>query len=110
MYQERLANDLPQQLAHSEFTGKPIIGGKDCEGVTKTPENGGGFKIGDIAVKALYTPCHTQDSICWLMEDSTGKAIFTGDTLFHGGTLILEKKRLRNSLNLTSLVRMWPIF
>jgi glyoxylase-like metal-dependent hydrolase (beta-lactamase superfamily II) len=38
-------------------------------------------------VTALYTPCHTQDSICWLMEDSTGKVIFTGDTLFHGGML-----------------------
>jgi glyoxylase-like metal-dependent hydrolase (beta-lactamase superfamily II) len=78
---------LARQLAHSEFKGKPIIGGKDCEGVTQTPKNGDGFKIGDIAVKALYTPCHTQDSICWFMEDSTGKAIFTGDTLFHGGTL-----------------------
>ncbi|CAG8976898.1 hypothetical protein HYALB_00003509 [Hymenoscyphus albidus] len=69
----------------SEFGGKPIIGGKDCEGVTQTPKNGEGFKIGDISVKALYTPCHTEDSICWLMEDSTGRAIFTGDTLFHGG-------------------------
>jgi len=65
--------------------GKPIIGGKDCEDVTKTPKNGEGFKIGDIAVKALYTPCHTQDSICWFMEDSTGRVVFTGDTLFHGG-------------------------
>ncbi|TVY19887.1 putative hydroxyacylglutathione hydrolase [Lachnellula arida] len=72
-------------LAFSEFKGKPIIGGKDCEGVTQTPKNGEGFKIGDIAVKALYTPCHTQDSICWFMEDSTGKVVFTGDTLFHGG-------------------------
>jgi len=72
-------------LALPEFKGKPIIGGKDCEGVTQTPKDGEGFKIGDIAVKAIYTPCHTQDSICWFMEDSTGKVIFTGDTLFHGG-------------------------
>jgi len=67
------------------FEGKPIIGGKDCEGVTKTPKNGEGFKLGDISVKGLYTPCHTQDSICWFMEDSTGRVVFTGDTLFHGG-------------------------
>lgn len=72
-------------LAYPEFKGKPIIGGKDCESVTQTPKNGEGFKIGDISVKALYTPCHTQDSICWFMEDSTGRVIFTGDTLFHGG-------------------------
>ncbi|PQE23714.1 hydroxyacylglutathione hydrolase protein [Rutstroemia sp. NJR-2017a WRK4] len=72
-------------LAYPEFEGKPVIGGKDCERVTTTPKNGEGFKIGDISVKALYTPCHTQDSICWFMEDSTGRAVFTGDTLFHGG-------------------------
>ncbi|KAF7941339.1 hypothetical protein EAE99_000976 [Botrytis elliptica] len=72
-------------LADPEFKGKPVIGGKDCEGVTNTPKNGEGFTIGEINVKALYTPCHTQDSICWFMEDKSGKAIFTGDTLFHGG-------------------------
>ena len=85
---------LPQQLAHSEFHGKPIIAGKDCEGVSQTPKNGEGFKIGDIAVKALYTPCHTQDSICWYMEDYTGRVIFTGDTLFHGGQLALDAEGL----------------
>jgi hydroxyacylglutathione hydrolase len=63
-----------------------IIGGKDCEGVTKTPKHGETFKIGDITVKSVHTPCHTQDSICYFMEDTTGKAVFTGDTLFHGGT------------------------
>ncbi|KAH9992187.1 Las1-domain-containing protein [Xylariaceae sp. FL0662B] len=63
----------------------PIIGGKDCQSVTQTPANGEGFKLGSIAVKGLYTPCHTQDSICWFMQDGDDKAVFTGDTLFHGG-------------------------
>ena len=36
-------------------------------------------------MKALYTPCHTQDSICWYMEDGSEKVVFTGDTLFIGG-------------------------
>ncbi|PON30197.1 hydroxyacylglutathione hydrolase [Trichoderma gamsii] len=62
-----------------------IIGGKDCEGVTKTPQHGETFQIGDISVRAVHTPCHTQDSICYFMEDSTGKAVFTGDTLFVSG-------------------------
>lgn len=58
--------------------------------MTKTPANGSGFQIGSIAVKGLYTPCHTQDSICWFMTDegSAGgdkKVVFTGDTLFHAG-------------------------
>ncbi|KAM0475332.1 hypothetical protein ACHAPX_007086 [Trichoderma viride] len=62
-----------------------IIGGKDCEGVTKTPQHQETFQIGDISVRAVHTPCHTQDSICYFMEDSTGKAVFTGDTLFISG-------------------------
>lgn len=53
--------------------------------MTQTPKHEEVFKIGDISVKAVHTPCHTQDSICYYMEDSTGKAVFTGDTLFISG-------------------------
>ncbi|KAI4868317.1 hydroxyacylglutathione hydrolase [Hypoxylon rubiginosum] len=63
----------------------PIIGGKNCQSVTKTPADGEGWKLGSISVKGLYTPCHTQDSICWFLEDGDDKVVFTGDTLFHGG-------------------------
>ena len=62
-----------------------IIGGKDCEGVTKTPKHKDTFKIGSISVEAIHTPCHTQDSICWFMQDGDDKAVFTGDTLFISG-------------------------
>lgn len=62
-----------------------IIGGKDCQKVSRTPQDGESFTIGSIAVKALHTPCHTQDSICWFMQDGDQKVVFTGDTLFHGG-------------------------
>merc|ERR1711988_750684 len=62
-----------------------IIGGKDCEGVTETPSHQSTFKIGNIDVEAVHTPCHTQDSICWYMRDGDEKAVFTGDTLFIGG-------------------------
>ncbi|KAI0541020.1 beta-lactamase-like protein [Xylaria digitata] len=63
----------------------PIVGGIKCEAVTRTPANGEDWKIGSIAVRGLYTPCHTQDSICWFMQDGDDKVVFTGDTLFHGG-------------------------
>lgn len=63
-----------------------MIGGKDCKAVTRTPKHEETFKIGSgITVKALHTPCHTQDSICWYMEDGKEKVVFTGDTLFIGG-------------------------
>jgi hydroxyacylglutathione hydrolase len=54
--------------------------------VTNTPPDGKTFKIGErITVKPLYTPCHTQDSICYFMQDGEDKVVFTGDTLFIGG-------------------------
>ncbi|RMJ24764.1 Hydroxyacylglutathione hydrolase [Aspergillus sp. HF37] len=69
-----------------QFGQLPIIGGKNCESVTKTPQHGESFKIGDrISVKALHTPCHTQDSVCYFMEDGDQRVVFTGDTLFIGG-------------------------
>lgn len=43
------------------------------------------FKIGNISVKGLATPCHTQDSVCFYCQDGNQKAVFTGDTLFIGG-------------------------
>ena len=77
----------PAQLA--QFEGIPVIGGKDCEAVTRTPKHDETFKIGSgITVKALHTPCHTQDSICWFMEDGNERVVFTGDTLFIGGWFI----------------------
>ena len=34
---------------------------------------------GNIRVKSLHTPCHTQDSICFFLEDGAGKkVVFTG--------------------------------
>ena len=64
----------------------PVIGGRDCQLVTKTPSHGEKFTIGDrISVTALHTPCHTQDSICYFAEDGDQRAVFTGDTLFIGG-------------------------
>ncbi|PYI14041.1 Metallo-hydrolase/oxidoreductase [Aspergillus violaceofuscus CBS 115571] len=68
------------------FGKLPVIGGKDCQSVTQTPAHGETFRIGErIAVTALHTPCHTQDSICYFMQDGEQKVVFTGDTLFIGG-------------------------
>lgn len=74
-----------RQLEELNLTKLAIIGGRDCQGVTKTPAHGETFKLGDITFKGVHTPCHTQDSICFYLEDGDEKAVFTGDTLFIGG-------------------------
>lgn len=39
------------------------------------------ISVGDIVIKVLYTPGHSADSICLLVDD---KKLLTGDTLFVG--------------------------
>ena len=68
--------------------------------MTRTPKHEESFKIGEgISVKALHTPCHTQDSICWLMEDGNDRVVFTGDTLFIGGERGLLARRMAGCIS-----------
>ncbi len=52
----------------------------DC--VSLRVQDGDVLTFGDLQIKALYTPGHTDDSYSFLMDDR----IFTGDTLFIRGT------------------------
>ncbi|KKA26642.1 hypothetical protein TD95_002633 [Thielaviopsis punctulata] len=66
----------------------PVIGGIQCQAVSSTPAHGAAVPLGaHVSLTALHTPCHTQDSICWYVQDSGSgeRAVFTGDTLFVGG-------------------------
>ncbi|KAK8858538.1 hydroxyacylglutathione hydrolase [Kwoniella newhampshirensis] len=63
-------------------------GSKQAPGTNTIVKEGDTFKIGqDIDVKCLHTPCHTQDSICFFLEDKKAnqRGVFTGDTLFLAG-------------------------
>jgi len=63
-------------------------GSEECAALTKKIKHGDEFSVGqDIKVKAYATPCHTQDSICFFVEDKAKnqRGVFTGDTLFVGG-------------------------
>lgn len=42
--------------------------------------------VGNIEVKALYTPGHTSDSYCFEVRDGDAIHLFTGDTLLIRGT------------------------
>ena len=44
-------------------------------------DDGDVLKLGDTSLKVIYTPGHTPDSICLLVD---GKKLLTGDTLFVG--------------------------
>ncbi|KIJ60642.1 hypothetical protein HYDPIDRAFT_116941 [Hydnomerulius pinastri MD-312] len=74
-----------------QYPNLPIYGGSDkVLALSKQVKDKDEFVIGEnIQVKCLATPCHTQDSICYYITDSSNKSqaggVFTGDTLFQGG-------------------------
>ncbi|KAG1858402.1 beta-lactamase-like protein [Suillus subalutaceus] len=74
----------------STYPSIPVYGGFDVPAKTDLVEDGGEFTVGDnIHVRCLATPCHTKDSICFHVTDTSNKSqsggVFTGDTLFLGG-------------------------
>lgn len=76
-YQEKFGVPL---LAHPAEAG--LIGGVDQE-----LEDGDEIRSGDLSVRALLTPGHTQGMLAFVVNDGV---VFTGDTLFRrtvGGTV-----------------------
>ncbi|MEB3032924.1 MBL fold metallo-hydrolase [[Mycobacterium] nativiensis] len=45
--------------------------------------NGDTLTVGGLELRALHTPGHSPGSVCWHAPDLG--AVFSGDTLFHGG-------------------------
>ena len=71
-----------------EVTGCTVIQGikSAATGMDRTVDDGDVISVGAIDVKVLYTPGHTDDSYCFLVEDGGQNYLFTGDTLFIRGT------------------------
>jgi hydroxyacylglutathione hydrolase len=49
--------------------------------------DGDTLNVGNVKIKILYTPGHTNDSLCYLIyppDSAEPKLVFTGDTLFAG--------------------------
>ncbi|PWN48088.1 Metallo-hydrolase/oxidoreductase [Violaceomyces palustris] len=89
------------------YPNLPIWGGSDkCPKMTKQLQHGSTFDLlPNVTVKCYGTPCHTQDSICYYLEDKRDEAelaklgqglkegkdgekkrgVMTGDTLFISG-------------------------
>ncbi len=70
------------------------------------------FVIAGLKIKTIFTPGHTKDSVCFLIENN----LFTGDTLFVKGVGTTDyggnKKQLKNSIELLSSfdkkIIVWP--
>lgn len=49
--------------------------------VSKALHDGDQITVGELNIKALHTPGHTDDSYCFILEDAHQVYAFTGDTL-----------------------------
>lgn len=64
-----------------ELTGVTPLGYGDVDSISrKTVSNNATFNMGNLEIRIIHTPGHTNDSICIYVGD----ALFTGDTLFVG--------------------------
>ena len=76
--------------AHTTLEYPIFMGPKSKSEANKFPltelEDGKGFSIGSINMVCVFTPGHTNESSCYILQDSNKKdvCIFTGDTVFLG--------------------------
>ncbi|GAB4814988.1 hypothetical protein N2152v2_002034 [Parachlorella kessleri] len=79
---KRLAQHLPQL---------EIVGGADGEPIpacTRSVRDGDRLEVGELEVRCLATPYHTQGHVCFVVQEKGRMgpaAVFTGDVLFVGG-------------------------
>ena len=66
---------------HSVFDAKLVAHKQSKTNSEIKVEDGDVLNVGEISIKVLYTPGHTPDSICLLVDK---EKLFTGDTLFVG--------------------------
>ena len=59
--------------------GAEVCGHPGNRYITRKLADGETLELGDSQITALYTPGHSRDAVCYLVDD---EALFTGDTLF----------------------------
>lgn len=66
-----------------DATGCTTLLGKEAHApcISAEIKDGDQIPIGKLLLKAIYTPGHTDDSYCYLLEDAGKSCVFTGDTL-----------------------------
>jgi glyoxylase-like metal-dependent hydrolase (beta-lactamase superfamily II) len=73
----------------AKMLGRPAPAGQDA---TFRPdvalENGQRVDLGEIALRAIHTPGHASNHVCYLLEQT--KMLFTGDHVMQGSTVVIN--------------------
>ncbi len=66
-------------------TNCKIYGPKHIPNADQALNDNDTIEFENFTIKAISTPGHTSNDMCYLIEADNDKAVFTGDTLFTGG-------------------------
>jgi glyoxylase-like metal-dependent hydrolase (beta-lactamase superfamily II)/8-oxo-dGTP pyrophosphatase MutT (NUDIX family) len=84
----------PAAAAIKAATGAQILGRPAPEGQDATfrpdvvLENGQRIDLGEITLRAIHTPGHASNHLCYLLEQT--KMLFTGDHVMQGSTVVIN--------------------
>ena len=80
---------LLQKKTGAQVLGRPAPPGQD--GTFKPDlvlENGQRIDLGEISLRAIHTPGHASNHLCYLLEQT--KMLFTGDHVMQGSTVVIN--------------------
>jgi glyoxylase-like metal-dependent hydrolase (beta-lactamase superfamily II) len=86
----------PGAAALADATGARVVGYGPAEGFDPDERVGegwmlscpGGLGAPDLTLRALHTPGHASDHLCWLVEEHA--LLLTGDHVMHGSTVVIR--------------------
>ena len=86
----------PGAAAHARASGAPVVGFGPAGGFEPDERVGEGWSLRcpggdagpDLTLRALHTPGHASDHLCWLVEEHA--LLCTGDHVMHGSTVVIR--------------------
>ena len=83
------AATLLKAATGAQVLGRPAPAGQDA---TFKPdvvlENGQRIDLGELTLRAIHTPGHASNHLCYLLEET--KMLFTGDHVMQGSTVVIN--------------------
>jgi glyoxylase-like metal-dependent hydrolase (beta-lactamase superfamily II) len=92
---------LPAARRLRERLGMPIAGHPDLPSVDRPLAHDEVLRLADAQIRALHTPGHTWDHVCYFLEDE--RAVFAGDLIAGAGSLVVGPGRGELAASLRSL-------
>jgi glyoxylase-like metal-dependent hydrolase (beta-lactamase superfamily II) len=99
----------PGAAVLAERTGAPLVAYGHEQGVHPDVAARDGFEVAGpgFVLRALHTPGHASDHLCWLLEGE--RLLFSGDHVMHGSTVVIKPPDANMADYLATLRRLADI-